>query len=57
MVVIRGSLGDDRTDVQLQADVKWCAERCEGLYQAGFELASGRPAGGASERRQAAPAK
>ena len=45
MVVIRGNLGEERSDVQLQADVKWCAERGEGVYQAGLELA-GHPAGG-----------
>ena len=56
MVVIRGNLGDERTDVQLQADVKWCSERGEGVYQAGLELAGGRPAGSANERQQQAPA-
>ncbi len=56
MVVIRGNLGDERTDVQVQADVKWCAERGEGVYQAGLELAGSRPAGAANERRQEAPA-
>ena len=31
MVVIRGNFGEERTDVQLQADVKWCMERGEAL--------------------------
>ena len=53
MVVIRGNLGEERSDVQLQADVKWCMERGEGAYQAGLELASGgRPAGAGNERKQ-----
>jgi DnaJ domain/PilZ domain len=56
MVVIRGNLGEDRTDVQLQADVKWCTERGEGVYQAGLELAGHRQAGAANERQQQAPA-
>src|SRR6185437_14186739 len=56
MVVIRGNLGDERSDVQLQADVKWCAERGEGVYQAGLELAGSRPAGTANERQKHAPA-
>jgi hypothetical protein len=55
MVVIRGNLGEDRTDAQLQADVKWCAERGEGMYQAGLELAGIRPAGAPNERQQQAP--
>lgn len=56
MVVIRGNLGEERSDVQLQADVKWCAERGDGVYQAGLELGGTRPAGAGNERRQQAPA-
>ena len=44
MVVIRGTFGEDRTDVQLQADVKWCTEQKGGVYQVGLELTQ-RPSG------------
>lgn len=52
MVVIRGNLDEHRTDVQLQADVKWCTERSDGVFQAGLELASGRSAGARNDRQQ-----
>ena len=32
MVVVRGNFDENRNDVQLQADVKWCAELHGGVY-------------------------
>jgi hypothetical protein len=55
MVVIRGTFGEGRADVQLQADVKWCIEESGGVYQVGLELTNGQGARGRSERREAEP--
>ncbi|MEO8051589.1 MAG: DnaJ domain-containing protein [Acidobacteriota bacterium] len=55
MVVIRGTFGDGRTDVQLQADVKWCTEEAGGVYQVGLELISGQSGHAKSEWREAEP--
>jgi curved DNA-binding protein len=52
MVVIRGNFGEDRTDVQLQADVKWCGERPGGVYQAGLDFTANRPASGRDDPQQ-----
>ena len=52
MVVIRGNLDENRTDVQLQADVKWCTERSDGVFQAGLQLSGGRSAGARNDRQQ-----
>ncbi len=52
MVVVRGNLDENRTDVQIQADVKWCSERADGLYHVGLELAQSRAAGAGNSRQQ-----
>jgi len=54
MVVIRGNLDQNRPDVQLQADVKWCTEREDSVFHAGLELTGGRSAGAKSDRRDKA---
>ena len=54
-VVLRGTFGDGRTDVQLQADVKWCREESGGVYQVGLELTNGQGARVKNERREAEP--
>ena len=55
-VVIRGTFGEGRTDVQLQADVRWCAEEAGGIYQVGLELTTGQsPPRGRNERRESEP--
>lgn len=53
MVVVRGTFGENRADVQLQADVKWCSEQKGGVYQVGLELTSGPGARARNERREA----
>ena len=53
MVVIRGTFGEGRADVQLQADVKWCTEEGGGVYQVGLELTGGQGARAKNERREA----
>jgi hypothetical protein len=53
LVVIRGTFGENRTDVQLQAYVKWCTEQKGGVYQVGLELTNGQGARARSERREA----
>jgi curved DNA-binding protein CbpA len=55
MVVLRGTFSEGRTDVQLQADVKWCTEESGGVYQVGLELTNGQGARGRNERREAEP--
>ena len=55
MVVIRGTFGEGRTDVQLQADVKWCMEESGGVFQVGLELTNGQGSRARSERREAEP--
>jgi len=50
LVVIRGTFGENRTDVQLQAYVKWCTEQKGGVYQVGLELTNSQ---GARARRAA----
>lgn len=52
MVLVRGNLGENLTDVQLQADVKWCTERSGGIFQVGLELASGRSARAKNDRQE-----
>jgi hypothetical protein len=53
MVIIRGTFSEDRADVQLQADVKWCIEQKGGVYQVGLELSNGQAARAKNERREA----
>jgi hypothetical protein len=53
MVVIRGTFGEGRNDVQLQADVKWCMEESGGVFQVGLELTNGQGARARNERREA----
>ena len=53
IVVIRGTFGEGRADVQLQADVKWCIEQKGGVYQVGLELSNGQGARARNERRDA----
>lgn len=53
IVVIRGTFGEGRADVQLQADVKWCIEQKGGVYQVGLELANSQTARPRNERREA----
>jgi DnaJ domain len=55
MVVLRGTFGDGRADVQLQADVKWCSEESGGVYQVGLELTNGQTTRGKNERREEPP--
>lgn len=55
MVVIRGTFGESRNDVQLQADVKWCAEASGGVYSVGLELSKGQGGRAKNERREADP--
>jgi hypothetical protein len=55
MVVLRGTFGEDRTDVQVDAIVKWCTEESGGVYQVGLELANGQGARAKNERREAEP--
>jgi hypothetical protein len=55
MVVLRGSFGDGRNDVQMQADVKWCVEEAGGVYQVGLELMNGQTARARNERRETEP--
>ena len=55
MVIIRGTFGEGRADVQLQADVKWCAEGSGGVFQVGLELKNGQGARARNERREAEP--
>ena len=52
IVVIRGTFGEGRADVQLQADVKWCIEQKGGVYQVGLELANSQTARPRNERRE-----
>jgi len=52
MVVVRGNFDENRNDVQLQADVKWCAELPGGVYQVGLEFAASRAAGTGNNRQQ-----
>ena len=57
MVVIRGNLGDDRSDVQLQADVKWCARSAARAYiRWGWNWRGAGRRAAANERRQEASA-
>ena len=37
-VVIHGDLGEGRTDVRFDADVKWCTQGTGGVFNAGLEL-------------------
>ena len=37
-VVIHGNLGEGRTDVQLEADVKWCTQGIGGVFNVGLKL-------------------
>ena len=53
MVLVRGSLGEGRSDVEIQADVKWCTERTGGVFQVGLELVSARSARPKSEKQEA----
>ena len=54
IVVLRGSFGEGRADVQLQADVKWCVEENGGVYQVGLELTNGQGSARLrNERREA----
>jgi hypothetical protein len=55
MVVIRGTFGEGRNDVQLQADVKWCMEETGGVFQVGLELKNSQGARARNERREAEP--
>jgi hypothetical protein len=55
MVVLRGTFGEGRADVQLQADVKWCTAETGGVYQVGLELKTGQGARAKNERREADP--
>jgi hypothetical protein len=56
MVVVRGNFDENRNDVQLQADVKWCTELPGGVYQVGLEFATSRAAGKADNRQQTSAA-
>jgi len=53
MVIIRGTFGEGRSDVQLQADVKWCIEQKGGVYQVGLELSNGQSSRAKNERWEA----
>jgi hypothetical protein len=37
-VVIHGNLGEGRTDVQLDAQVKWCTQGIGGVFNVGLKL-------------------
>jgi hypothetical protein len=37
-VVIQGNLGAGRTDVRLDADVRWCTRATGGVFNAGLKL-------------------
>jgi hypothetical protein len=37
-VVIHGNLGEGRTDVQLDADVRWCTQGSGGVFNVGLKL-------------------
>jgi len=50
-IMVRGNLGDHRTDVVSPATVKWCTEKTNGNFHAGLELGEGGPA--AAEDSQA----
>src|SRR6202171_385772 len=56
MVVVRGNFDENRNDVQLQADVKWCTELPGGVYQVGLEFAASRAAGKGDNRQQTSAA-
>ncbi|HEV2198336.1 MAG TPA: DnaJ domain-containing protein [Bryobacteraceae bacterium] len=43
-IVVRGNLGDHRTDVVSPALVKWCTEKINGNFHAGLELGEGSSA-------------
>jgi hypothetical protein len=55
IVILRGTFGDGRSDVQVQADVKWCIEESGGVYQVGLELTNGGGARSRNEQREAEP--
>jgi hypothetical protein len=57
MVVVRGNFDENRNDVQLQADVKWCTELPGGVYQVGLEFAASRAAGKGDNRQQTTAAE
>lgn len=52
VVLLRGSFGEDQSEVQIEADVRWCTERTGGVFQVGLELASARAARARSERQE-----
>ena len=41
-VAIRGNLGEGKTDVQFDADVKWCTQGTGGVFNVGLKL-GGKP--------------
>ncbi len=41
-VVIKGNLGEGRTDVQIDADVRWCARGSGGVFNVGLKLSGKR---------------
>jgi hypothetical protein len=40
-VVIHGNLGEGRSDVQLDADVRWCTQGIGGVFNVGLKLLGG----------------
>lgn len=53
VVLLRGSFGEGQSEVQIEADVRWCTERTGGVFQVGLELATARAARARSERQEA----
>lgn len=55
-IVVRGNLGDHRTDAASPAIVKWCTEKINGNFHAGLELtdANSAPAGDSQSSSAAA---
>jgi curved DNA-binding protein len=43
VIVLRGKLGADKTEVQLRATVSWCREQSDGTFQAGLEFLDAKP--------------
>ena len=43
VIVLRGKLGADKTEVQLRATVSWCREQSDGTFQAGLEFLDANP--------------
>lgn len=51
-IVVRGNLGDERSDIVSPAIVKWCTEKINGNFHAGLEVgeSSSAEAGGSQSR-------